>query len=74
MELSNERQQLFEQMEQELKEYNEALRQGLDPVEPVYDQEVFMEFRGWQSARLTQRALEQGLLDKPPLKLPPLRR
>jgi len=74
MEQFSERQRLFEQMEAELRRYNEDLRRGRSPEEPVYAPEVFLEFREWQAERLGRQALEQGLLDRPPMQLPRLRR
>jgi hypothetical protein len=58
MDISNEKQQLFERMDQEYWDYNRALERGEKATRPVYDLDLFREFRDWQQERLNRKVEE----------------
>ena len=58
MDTSDARTELFQQMEEELWQYNRALDAGRNPPEPQYDPRLFREFRIWQQEKISRLARE----------------
>ena len=61
MSTSNERERLFEAMEQELHRYQKARERGERPPAPDWDPELFLELRRWQTERMRRQAEEMGI-------------
>ena len=51
MDTSDARIRLFQQMEEELWQYNRALEAGKHPPEPQYDPQLFRDFRAGSKRR-----------------------
>jgi hypothetical protein len=61
--VSPEKERLFEEMEAELERYNEKISQRKRgeplPPEPHFDEELFLEMRGWQGRRISRIVEEE---------------
>jgi hypothetical protein len=66
-----EKQQRYEQMHEELNEWNRALERGENPPKPEYDPDEFLELRLWEQYRLEERVQREYGVKFGPQNSPP---